>query len=177
MPNRTAAILAAALLLTLGVQAQETRPEPQMLAVQPPAPPRPEVPGQPTNIKLELTITDQTGPGEPGKRTVSMILADRQNGSIRSSGSVVLAGNRINVSLNVDARPIIINDNRIRLELTLEYAPKPGTENATSGEGRAHLTERLGLIVVPGKPMVVSQASDPTSDRKISVELTATIMK
>lgn len=177
MLTRTAAILATALLLTVGVPAQETKPDPQPPAAQPPAPARQEIPGQPTNIKLELTITDQTGPGEPGKRTVSMILADRQNGSIRSSGSVVLAGNRINVSLNVDARPIIISDNRIRLELTLEYAPKPGTENATSGEGRAHLSERLGLIVDPGKPMVVSQASDPTSDRRISVELTATILK
>lgn len=177
MLKRTAAILAATLFLTVGVPAQETRPDPQSPAARPPAPARPEIPGQPTNIKLELTITDQTGPGEPGKRTVSMILADRQHGSIRSSGSVLLAGNRINVSLNVDARPIIINDNRIRLELTLEYAPKPGTENATSGEGRAHLTERLGLIVDPGKPMVVSQASDPTSDRRMSVELTATILK
>lgn len=177
MLKRTAAVLAAALLLTIGVRAQEPKPDPQPPAAQPPAPARTEIAGQPRNIKLELTITDQTGPGEPGKRTVSMILADRQNGSIRSSGGVVLAGNRINVSLNVDARPIIISDNRIRLELTLEYAPKPGTENATSGEGRAHLSERLGLIVDPGKPMLVSQASDPTSDRRISVELTATILK
>ena len=106
-----------------------------------------------------------------------MIVADRQNGSVRSGGSVIIAGNRVNVSLNVDARPVIVSDNRIRLDLTLEYAPKPVTENATSGEGRAHLTERLGLIVEAGKPLVISQASDPTSNRKITVELMATILK
>jgi hypothetical protein len=176
MLKRTAAILAAVLSLTTGVLAQEVKPDPQ--PARPPAPARPETPGQPTNIKLELTITDQTGPGEPGKRTVSMILADRQNGSIRSGGHVVSGGNRLPVTLNVDARPSLIsNDNRILLELTLEYLPKPGSDNANSGEGRANLTERLGLVVTSGKPLVISHASDPTSDRKISVELTATILK
>jgi hypothetical protein len=174
MLTRTAAILTAGLLLTAGVQAQDTRQEPQPQA----AKPRQETPGQPTNIKLELTITDQTGPGEPAKRTVSMILADRQSGSIRSGGHVVASGSRLPVTLNVDARPSIIgSDNRILLEVTLEYLPKPDSDNANSGEGRANLTERLGLMVTSGKPLVISQASDPTSDRKISVELTATILK
>jgi hypothetical protein len=31
--------------------------------------------------------------------------------------------------------------------------------------------------VESGKAMVISQASDPTSDRKVNVELTATILK
>lgn len=173
MFKRTAAFLTAGLLLTAGVLAQEARPEPQ-----PPVPkPRPETAGQPTNIRLELTITDQTGPGEPVKRSVSMILADRQGGSIRTGGSVVTNGNRVPVTLNVDARPVIVSGDRVLLELTLEYLPKPGTDNANSGEGRANLTERLGLIVASGKPLVVSQASDPTSDRQISVELTATVQK
>jgi len=176
MLKRTLAALATGLLLTAGLSAQETTPQPPPTPAPKPAPPA-RTEGQPVNIKLDLTITDQTGPGEPGKRTVTMILADRHDGSIRSGGSVMVSGHRIDVTLNVDARPVIVNDNRIRLDLTLEYAPKPVTENATSGEGRAHLTERLGLIIDPGKSMVISQASDPTSDRKIVVELLATILK
>jgi hypothetical protein len=35
----------------------------------------------------------------------------------------------------------------------------------------------LSVILESGKPMVVSQAADPTSDRKITVEVTATILK
>jgi hypothetical protein len=35
----------------------------------------------------------------------------------------------------------------------------------------------MTVLVESGKPMVVSQASDPTSDRKMTVELTATILK
>ena len=41
----------------------------------------------------------------------------------------------------------------------------------------ASINERLGLIFESGKPIIVSQAADPTSDRKITVEVTATILK
>ena len=39
----------------------------------------------------------------------------------------------------------------MRLDLTLEYVPKPGSENASSGEGRGSLNERLSLLVESGK--------------------------
>lgn len=177
MLKRTLVTLAAGLLLSAGVSAQESKPAPppEKSAKPPTEPAREEA--RRNNVKLDLTLTDQSGPGDAAKRTVSMILADRQSGSIRSGGSVIAGGNRVNVTLNVDARPQILDDNRILLDLTLEYAPKPISENANTGEGRAHLTERLGLIVDPGKPMVISNASDPTSDRRITVELMATILK
>ena len=182
MPKRILATIAALLLLSAGLYAQETKP------TQPPAEkpaaksPDPEERRRPdpvnrANVKLELTITDHSATGQPVKRTVSMIVADRSQGMIRSGGTVTVAGNRIPVTLNVDAQPSIIDENRVLLELSLEYTPKPVNESATTGEGRASLTERIGLIVVPGKPMIVSQASDPTSDRRITVELTATLLK
>ncbi len=165
-------------LLNGSAHAQTQKPAPPKpeakAADSKPTPPQAE--GQPVNIKIELTITDQAGPGEAAKRTVSMIVADRKVGSIRSQGQV-LVNNRFVVTLNVDATPVILKDGAIRLDLGMEYAPKPSNENATSGEGRATLNERMSLIVSPGKPMIISQASDPTSDRKISVELTATVLK
>ena len=108
-----------------------------------------------------------------------MIVADRKNGSIRSSGQVMTpnGGGRFAVSLNVDAMPIIVKDGLMRLDVGLEYVPKPGSENASSGEGRGSLNERLSLLVESGKALIVSQASDPTSERRITVELTATVLK
>src|SRR5918996_1658256 len=93
--------LAIALLVVTGTSARQQSTA-QTPAAQPgkPAPPaeqppsRPEPAGQPVNVKLDLTITDQLGPGEPSKKTVTMIVADRESGSIRSGGSVVVAGNR-----------------------------------------------------------------------------------
>ena len=41
----------------------------------------------------------------------------------------------------------------------------------------SQLNERLSLVLESGKPMIVSQAADPVSDRKITVEVTATILR
>lgn len=135
-----------------------------------PAPPE----GQPNNIKVELSITDQSGTGAPSKRTVSMIIADRSAGSVRSQGSPI--GTVRAATLNVDATPTIVKDGLIRIMLGLEYFPRPGDGPAAS-DGQGSLNQRLTLLVESGKSMIVSQASDPTSDRKMIVELTATILK
>ena len=142
-----------------------------------PAPKPPEPEGLPSNIRIELTITDQSGAGAAEKRTVSMIVADRKVGSIRSTGRVSSAGKVAVATLNVDATPTIVKDGQMRLDLGLEYVPKPGSENAGSGEARGTLNQRLSFVVESGKPLIISQASDPTSDRKMAVELTATILK
>lgn len=168
--------LTAALLITTVSYAQE-RGKPATNASAKPAPAAKPDPGQPINLKLDLTITDQSGSGESAKRTVSMIVADRQSGSVRSTGRVTVGPNNFPVSLNMDAELFILNENQIRITLALDYTPKPEKENATTGEGRANLTERLTLWVQPGKPIVISHASDPTSDRKITAELVTTLLK
>jgi hypothetical protein len=183
MVRETLALAFAAVLAAGTVHAQPAAKPP---AAKPPAPaaekaaakpPAPE--GLPTNIRLELTITDQVGPGEPAKRTVTMLVADRKSGSIRSSGRVTLPNQSTPVFLNVDAMPTIVKDGLMRVDLTLEYVPKATTEanGSTTLENRGTLNQRMSLLVESGKPMVISQASDPLSDRKISVELTATIVK
>jgi hypothetical protein len=176
MLRRILITVVATTVMVTAAQAQQTPPaatKQEKPAAPPPAPPV----GLPKNVRIELTINDQAGPGESAKRTVSMIVADRKSGSIRSVGQVVLQSGRYAVILNVDATPVIIENDRMRLDIGIEYAPKPGSENASSGEGRSTLNERLGLLVDSGKPMLISQAADPTSDRRISVELTATILK
>ena len=106
-----------------------------------------------------------------------MMVADRKIGSIRSQGRVTAGGRSTAVTFNVDATPTILQDGQMRLDLGLEYSPKPGSENATSGEGRGSLNQRLSLLVESGRPLSSRRPSDPTSDRKISVELKATILK
>jgi len=143
---------------------------------------RPREPvGQPLNIKIDLTITDQAGAGEPAKKTVTMLLADRSTGSIRSTGSqrIPTEGN-VPVSINVDAQPTIATDGSIRLMLGLEYQPRPGTAQADPPLNSARLSqlnERLTIIVQDGKPLMISQAADPGSDRRITVELRVTVLK
>ena len=127
----------------------------------------PAPPGQPVNVKLDLTISDQAGPGEPSKKTVSMIVADRAAGSIRS------IANNVRATLNVDATPQILPNGTIKVLLGLEY-------NAHRGDGPptgSSLNQRVSVVLMPGKPMVLSQAADPLSDRRISVEIRGEILK
>ena len=182
MLKRIIPTLVIAALLTAPATAQESRPEQQ----QPPPKPAPkpveqervDLGGQPLNVKLELTITDQTGTGEPTKKVVTMIVADRQNGFIRSKGyQKVAEGGMREVIMNVDARPAIYREGTIRIDLGLEYSPTAATPTGTSVEGRSNLNQRIAFMIDPAKPLVVSQAVDPLSNSRITVELRATIMK
>ena len=147
------------------------------------APPPP--PGQPVNVKLDLTITDQIGPGEPSKKTVSMLVADRAVGNIRSIANTERA------TLNVDATPQIQQNGNIRLQLGLEYNPRQGTRGGDKVKGPggellemtprdnsgSSLNQRVTIILEPNKPVILSQAADPLSDRKITVEVRVSIVK
>ena len=189
-------ILVAALLLVATTTAAQ---QPKTTASQQPKPPAerasvpskaPEPPPQPINIKIEFTITDQTGSGQPSKKVVSMIVGDRQNNSIRSNANVLVetpgpmrdspkSFSYREVWINVDAHPVLLKDGKISITFGLEYLPKAGSSGGEGSlePGMSSLNERLGLILESGKPMIVSQAADPVSDRKISVELIATVLK
>lgn len=183
MSKRIIPTLVIAALLTAPATAQESRPEQQQPPPKPTAPKageqeRGDQGGQPLNVKLELTITDQTGTGEPTKKVVNMIVADRHNGFIRSKGyQKVAEGGMREVIMNVDARPVIHREGTIRIDLGLEYSPTAATPTGTSVEGRSNLNQRIVFMIEPAKPLVVSQAVDPLSNSRITVELRATIMK
>ena len=124
------------------------------------APPRASEPqGQPVNIKFDLTLTDQTGTGEAAKKAVSLLVLDRQTGYVRSSATSERTGP---MRINVDARPQILPAGNIRVTLSLEYQA---------------ITQQLTVVVESGKPLVLTQTADPLSDRKVMVEMRATILK
>ena len=165
--------------------AAETKPEPA-------APKTPEPPPLPVNIRIEVSITDQTGSNPAARKVVSMIASDRQSTNVRSSASVPVKSlgpknpadmlsnfSYRNVTINVDARPSILQKEptKISVNFGLEYLPKTASSQEEMEPGMTSWSERLSLILESGKPMIVSQAADPTSDRKITVELTATILK
>ena len=84
-----------------------------------------------------------------------------------------------NVTINVDVRPAIVmkDPNKISVSFGLEYMPKTLNTKEEMEPGMTSWSERLTLTLESGKPMIISQAADPTSDRKITVEITATILK
>jgi hypothetical protein len=135
------------------------------------------------NVQIELTIADQSGSGSPAKKTVSMLVADSTMGRIRASARArQMEPSKdtgfVGTGLNVDARPQLLENDRIMLELTIEYSPLlTGTGLDKVMQSPTELNESIRVILTNGKPVVISQAADPLTDRKITVEVKATIVK
>ena len=135
-----------------------------------------------TNVQVELNLSDQIGTQTPEKRTVSMIVSSGNWGKVRSSGTVVVVGNPpYGVELNVDARPFVSLEGQIQLEMTVNYAPSRG-EDEPNPRGKqfqrpAGINLSQTVVLASGKPLVVSQAADPMLDRKVIVEVKATVLK
>ena len=143
-----------------------------------PAPPAPRKMGQPVNIKVEFTLTDQHGASPATKRTVSMVVADGMSGRVRSQSEVTGMGV---VPLNIDTDPELLSDGKIRLRFTLSYDWPAAADLATvAARGtvmRTTLNDSVALILESGKPMVAAQSADPIGDRQVTVEVKATILR
>jgi hypothetical protein len=123
-------------------------------------------PGQPVNIKLDVTIVDQRDGQTAAPRTVTMTIADRSRGQFRSGGT----GGQM---LNVDARPEIVRDSRMRVELNLDYRGLQSENDKTP----PMLTQSIVSVVDDGKPLVITQWAEMGSSRTIRVELRAAVQK
>jgi hypothetical protein len=149
----------------------------------PPPPPPPAPPAPPyklVNVQIEFTISDQTGSGNPDKKTVTMIAADGTMGRVRSyagAQSPRTGGPPVPVSLNVDARPRILGGDGVQIELTIEYRPLPASTQSKPEVETSMLNQSMTVILQSGRPLIVSQAADPVTDRKIVVEAKATVLK
>jgi hypothetical protein len=152
-----------------GGRGATTVPGPAVMA------PRPEHPSTWQNIKIDVAITDSVTADVQTKKTVSLLVLDARSGQIRSTGTQSV--------INVDAAPTIRQDGRIYLSMTLEYQPELTLQQnqvlqKEGNTGRLPVfMESLSLILVDGKTMIASQSADPRSDRKVTVEITATVQK
>jgi hypothetical protein len=150
---------------------------------------------------VDVTITDQSSGGKPITKTVTLVQANGDRSSIRSSNDVAVpqrvvqaeepgqpAGgptmpvpfshNFTSLPLNVDARSVVIDDTRVRLELQVNYETAVPDRVVRPGQPvNAKVTENLTVVLDSGKPVVISQSADAASDRKVTVEVRATILK
>lgn len=173
--------------LALGRQAPPSPPASRPTAGKPPAaaPPAERPPaaapkreGQPVNVKVEVTITDQRSGSAPVRKTVTVVTADNMSGYIRTQSRAVAIGA---VPLNVDAEPFILSDGKIRLRVNLMYsllAPKEALADPQAGTvSTTSIQENLSLVVISGQSVVAAQSSDPIGDRQVTVEVKATVMR
>jgi hypothetical protein len=133
-----------------------------------------------TNVQIELSISDQIGTQTPERKIVNMVVSSGNWGKIRSTGNIRPPGEApLVVQLDIDARPLVSVDGPIQLELTLNYAP-PGAqapERDNSKPRPTSINQSLTVVLQSGKPLIISQAADPVSERKVLVEVKATVLK
>lgn len=174
---------------TTGRAGQGQTPPPQA----PQAPQAAQAPRRlPTqNVRIDVTITDSMGSGT-AKKTVTMLVADARSGQVRSSmqipqpmgppisstgGTVVPAPySYTNISLNVDATPEVLPDGRIFITMNVQYTPDAAQEPGGSRRPGS-LNEALSVVLTDGKQTLISQSADPQGDRKVVLELTASVVK
>ena len=133
--------------------------------------------GQLVNLRLEFTVTDQIGTAPPVKKTITMNVADGESGRIRTNAEVFRKNSAPTVvPLSVDASPEI-EGSRIRLRASLEYqllndAPEPDLP-----AGKTSITQSVTAILNDGVSTTLSQSADPLTDRKVTLEVKATIIR
>jgi hypothetical protein len=185
--SRRSVALILAMLGTIRVAAQTPEPTPppaaDVMAFQgrqtPPPPPAPppapqaSFAGRFSNVRVELTISETMG-GATTNKNVVLITSNNHKGSIRSSMQSPTEGN---VTLDVDAFPSVESDGRVSVDLVFVYTPQRSPDAVTAGAHSTDIQEQMNVILADGKPLVVSQSADPRGDRKVTVEVTATIMK
>jgi hypothetical protein len=139
--------------------------------------------GQPINVKIDVTITDQQGSSTPIRKVLSVVVGDGFNGSVRSTSFFNnLPGSNGQVPLNMDVYPTLLSDGKVRVDLRLQYdLPSSAALRNAGGEERqltrTSLNESVVLVLENGKPMVAAQSAEPVSDRQVTLEVKATILR
>ena len=135
----------------------------------PPAPPAaPEsVPEPSQNVRIDVAVLETGGAHAQSRKVTSMTLRSGRAGGVRSSDAKAENKN-VGLRFDVDARPVIQRDGKISTSFSLIY------QSATSG---SRTQQNMEPVLESGKKLVVSEAADPASDRRVTVEVTATILK
>jgi len=159
--------------------AQAPRPAPAPRAPASPAPAAPAAPaapgsapavavdpapGQLVNIEISIVLVTEGGADGTARKTMTLTLADRQEGSVRSIERSAGAQG----TLNVDARPVVQPNGRVLTRIGLEYQ---------SGNEVPFVQVRAQPLLESGKALRISRAVSPKGDRSVTVEVTATILK
>jgi len=133
--------------------------------------------GQLINLRLEFTVTDQIGTAPPVKKTITMNVADGESGRIRTNAEVFRKNTAPTVvPLSVDASPEI-EGTRIRLRASLEYQLLKDAPEPELPAGKTSITQSVTAILNDGVATILSQSADPLTDRKVTLEVKATIIK
>ena len=130
------------------------------------------------NIRFDVTITD-TGGAKPLTKTLSLTIGSyNNNGSIRQTSQAANPSGgtppMLTVPLNVDVRNVYwLDNNSVRATIAIEYQPYLPDAKTQPGMILANAT----TVFFDGRRTQILVTSDPVSDRRTTIEVTATVLK
>lgn len=149
------------------------------------------------NVRVEITIADQSGNSAPVKKLVSLLVADGRSSGVRSNSEVpvVTRGalpsiNYKNLPLNVDVTVTVTPESKVLTDIRFNYGnvgdaairatatpAAPGAVISSEHASFGQITENLSVLLTPGKPLVIARSADAANDRTVTVEVKADILK
>ena len=125
------------------------------------------------NIGVTVNITDKS-PTATQNKVVSLIVANRSSGRVRSSGSALVQERERSSDLNVDAQTTLMKSGMISVNLTINYVPEWTSETTKM----TSVTQSVTLYLKDGQPTLITQAADPThGTRSVAIEVTAKVVR
>ncbi len=132
-----------------------------------PAPPQPDESGQTINIRLDVSVIDETVQGAARPKSLMVMLVDRALGQTRAAFQ--------DRTIAVDARPTMV-DGRIRVNLTIQ-SDHFRENSEVPRDPTLSWRNSFSLLLENAKPMVALETMDAATQRKMSIEVKATIQK
>ena len=146
------------------------------------------------NVRIDATVIESHGEQVTGRKVLTITLVDGEVGSVRSTQQVPFQPKGSSTfsyqstPLNMDAKATLRDDGRIRVFLTLEYrggptdaeaspGPAPGTIVTTGGALDQRIRQTVTVVLESGKPLIVAQSADAVGDRRVALEVKATVLK
>jgi hypothetical protein len=153
-----------------------------------------------TNVRVEVTLTDQGVGSAPTKKSISLTVAEHSRGSVRSGVTIPVPSTTFtptagegsaksqpvtsfqyrDVGLSLDVQDVAVQGSLIRLRVAVEY--NPVDEKTANPEGLtpaatsappsfARFSQSLTLTLEDGKPLMVAESSDPVPGRNRTASL------
>jgi len=171
--------------LSLAVAAQAPPKPPAAPSKPAPAPsekPAPVRTGKDINIRIDGTVIESRGDKVVDKKIISVTCVDGKSAFVRSSQSVAIKTkgsdgfNYQDAPLNMDAEVNLRDDGRVLVKITVNYRGAPASADASDAIDRG-IAQTVTVILRPGEPLMVAQSADSVGDRRVSLEVTATVLK
>ena len=145
---------------------------------------RPGASSKGVNIRIDATVIESRGEQTVGRKTVSATVMDGENGSVRSTVIVPAQSptdgarkDMLRGVLNMDVRAWLRDDGRVTAYLTLE-SQGGAIDLGERGSGSdAGIRQSVAVVLEQNKPLVVAQSADAVGDRRLALEVTATVLK